>query len=163
MYSEYNLLMQNTPSEGFESPTPSGAPPSQAAPSTFREFWPLYLSAHSSSTTRALHYVGTFCGLIVFCLTLYLLFAKLSWLAVPAALVMAMFSTYLFAIPSHALFEANKAKTLEAFSKGLKQGSREIWWSILGDLRMTLLFCLGKLETHLVESKETADKDKGTP
>src|SRR3569833_3429999 len=43
--------------------TQQDSPPSRTAPMTFREFWPLYLQAHSRRATRAVHYCATVIGL----------------------------------------------------------------------------------------------------
>ena len=39
------------------------------APTTFAEFWPMYLRAHQNATSRLLHYLGTLASLL--CWTLF--------------------------------------------------------------------------------------------
>lgn len=98
-------------------------------PSTFEEFWPGYLAAHSDPRTLALHFAGTAAGLG--CAVLFL--ATLNPLWALAGLVTA----YGAAWAAHALFEKNMPKT---FSNPL--------WSVRGDFRMLRLAMLGRLEAE---------------
>ena len=120
----------------------------------FREFWPQYLRAHSKPKTRMMHYLGTAVGVVVFGCLVYSYWSSVGVLILPLSFLGGLFSTYLFAVPSHAIFEGNRAKTLESLSKGGLQGFREIWWSILGDLLMSTLAFTGQLSRELDKLEE---------
>lgn len=100
------------------------------APTSFEEFWPDYLRAHSNPTTRALHVGGTAVGLG--CAVLFLATGKPRWAL--AGLV----SAYGAAWAGHALVERNVPKT---FSHPL--------WSIRGDMRMLRLALTGRLSKEV--------------
>lgn len=71
--------------------------------SSFREFYPFYLSEHANRTCRRLHFVGTSLGLI--CLILALATFNAWW--IPAGLV----TGYAFAWVGHFFFEHNRPAT----------------------------------------------------
>lgn len=95
-------------------------------PASFEEFWPGYLRAHSSPTTRAFHIGGTAVGLACAALAI----AK----GQPRFAVAGVVTAYAAAWAGHALVERNVPKT---FSHPL--------WSLRGDLRMLRLVLKGEL------------------
>src|SRR3569833_2867118 len=80
--------------------TQQDSPPSRTAPMTFREFWPLYLQAHSRRATRAVHYCAPVIGLGS-ALAALLLLEPLFLLGIAIA--------YGFAIGSHVAIENNRS------------------------------------------------------
>ncbi len=70
---------------------------------TFREFYPFYLSEHSNTACRRLHFVGT--TLVIACLVTALVTLNAWWLA--AALI----AGYGFAWIGHYFFEHNRPAT----------------------------------------------------
>lgn len=93
---------------------------------SFEDFWPDYLRAHSSPTTRAFHVGGTALGLA--CAALAVATGK------PRLAVAGALSAYAAAWAGHAFVEGNVPKT---FSHPL--------WSLRGDLRMLRLALKGEL------------------
>lgn len=72
---------------------------------SLQEFYPFYLSEHQNTTSRVLHFIGTF--LVVICLIGGLLFHDLRFIiAVP-------FLGYGFAWIGHFFFEKNKPATFQ--------------------------------------------------
>ena len=70
---------------------------------TFRSFYPYYLTEHSNSTSRMLHFIGTF--LLIICLIIGIVTGKYLWfIAIP-------FVGYGFAWVGHFFFEKNKPAT----------------------------------------------------
>lgn len=100
-------------------------------PSSFEEFWPDYLRAHSDPRSRALHIAGTAAGLG--CTAMFLLSGRPRWL------LAALASGYGSAWAAHALFEKNTPAT---FSHPL--------WSLRGDLRMARMAVAGTLDAELL-------------
>lgn len=100
------------------------------SPSSFEEFWPGYLRAHSDPNTRALHVAGTAAGLG--CAAMFLLSGRPRWL------LGALATAYGSAWAGHVLFEKN---TPETFSHPL--------WSLRGDLRMVRMAVSGTLDSEL--------------
>jgi hypothetical protein len=96
-------------------------------PSSFEEFWPNYLRAHSDPRSRALHIAGTAAGLG--CAAMFLVSGRPRWL------LGAFASAYGAAWTGHALFEKNTPAT---FSHPL--------WSLRGDLRMVRMAVSGRLD-----------------
>ncbi len=84
---------------------------------SFKEFWPIYIEAHSDRRCRVLHYVGTAGAFL--CLALWVITGN-HWFA-PASLVVG----YGFAWLGHALFQKNTPLTF-----------RYPLWSFYADLRM---------------------------
>lgn len=102
--------------------------------SSFEEFWSFYLSQHSNSTCRGLHFFGTTLAalFLIYCLSTN----HLLWL--PLVPVMG----YFFAWVGHFVFEKNKPAT---FKYPL--------WSFMGDMKMLALFYQGKLKLELERVK----------
>jgi hypothetical protein len=96
-------------------------------PSSFRAFWPHYLMAHRDPRCRALHYVGSTGGLIG--IVAAILSANGWWILAGLAFA------YIFAWIGHFLVERNRPAT---FGNPL--------WSLIGDIRMYLLWLGGGLE-----------------
>jgi hypothetical protein len=98
--------------------------------SSFAEFWPHYLRAHSDPRTRAAHYLGTSAGVLLFLAFL----ATGAWpllAAVPVA-------GYGFAWFAHGVFERNRPAT---FGHPL--------WSFAGDFYVLYCWATGRLAAEL--------------
>ncbi len=72
---------------------------------SLNEFYPFYLSEHSNTTCRVLHFIGT--GLVFF--TLFYAIITQRWLA----LIAIPFIGYGFAWVGHFFFEKNKPATFQ--------------------------------------------------
>lgn len=105
------------------------------APTSFEEFWPHYLDAHSNPKTRLLHVGGTVVGLG--CAAAFLSTRRPQWAL--AALV----SAYGAAWIGHAVFERNVPAT---FSHPL--------WSLRGDLKMLRLALAGRLDDEAAAQRQ---------
>lgn len=68
-----------------------------------KEFYPFYLSQHQNRTCRRLHFLGSFCALVLFILSLSL--------GHYALLLGAILSGYAFAWIGHFFFEKNRPAT----------------------------------------------------
>jgi hypothetical protein len=97
---------------------------------SFREFWPVYLRAHSDARCRALHYAASLCGLAG--IVLALATGSGWWLL--AGLVAA----YAFAWAGHFFVEENLPLTF-----------KHPLWSLMADYRMFFLWLGGGLARHL--------------
>ncbi len=94
---------------------------------SFREFYPFYLSEHSNTVSRRLHFTGTSIALV---LLIAAAITEMWWLAA-AALVQG----YAFAWVGHYFFEHNKPATFRHPGYSL-MGDWRLWWEILtGKLR----------------------------
>lgn len=100
--------------------------------STFKEFYPYYLSEHADSRCRAMHYAGTtltFAGMAA------AVFVHPLWfLSIPVA-------GYSFAWAGHFFLEKNKPAT---FKYPL--------WSLIGDYKMYFSWISGRLPKQLTEA-----------
>ena len=72
-------------------------------PSTFRDFYPFYLSEHANRTNRRLHFVGTSTSLA------FIISAAVTMK--PLLLLAAVVTGYAFAWVGHFLFEKNRPAT----------------------------------------------------
>jgi hypothetical protein len=93
---------------------------------SFAEFYPYYLSEHSNSTCRRLHFIGTSLVILVFALAL-VVGAWWLWVALPVA-------GYGFAWVGHFFFEKNRPATFQ-----------HPLYSLLGDFVMYRDMLLGKV------------------
>jgi hypothetical protein len=96
---------------------------------SFEEFWPFYVSQHSRSSTRALHFVGT---------TLVLGSLAAGALVEPWVALAAFPLGYGPAWIGHFFFEKNRPAT---FTYPL--------WSLRGDFRMYVLMLTGRMAPEL--------------
>lgn len=113
-------------------------------PTSFEEFWPDYINAHSDRRTRLMHLGGTAAGLG--CATLFLVTWKPQWL------IGAVVSSYGAAWAGHAIFERNRPAT---FSHPL--------WSLRGDLRMLRLAVSGRLDQEAAAQRQAANEKTRIP
>lgn len=72
---------------------------------SLREFYPYYLSEHSNTTCRTLHFVGTF---LVFCILFWSVITQTWW-----GLFLIPIIGYGFAWIGHFFFEKNKPATFQ--------------------------------------------------
>jgi hypothetical protein len=93
---------------------------------SFAEFYPYYLSEHSNSTCRRLHFVGT--SLVIFILALTI--GKGAWLL----LIALPLAGYSFAWVGHFFFEKNRPATFQ-----------HPLYSLLGDFVMYRDMILGRV------------------
>ena len=100
----------------------------------FREFWPVYLHAHSRRSTRALHYVATaFFGFMA----IVAVAVEEIWI-VPAGIA----GSYTLAVIGHWRFERNRPLFLV-----------NPFWGAVADLRMCWLALTGRLNRELVKCR----------
>lgn len=107
-------------------------PSSEVAPkfSSFEEFWPYYLKAHSQPETRAMHMLGTTLGAL----------GVAGWLKTGRGRYLAagILGSYASAWAGHFAFERN---TPAAFENPL--------WSLQADLKMYGLWLTGGLDAEV--------------
>jgi hypothetical protein len=96
---------------------------------TFEEFWPYYVSEHSKTGTRVLHFAGT---------TFVLASLALAVAVSPWWLAVAPLFGYGFAWVGHFLVEKNRPATFVY-----------PWWSLRGDFRMYRLILRGRMGPEL--------------
>jgi hypothetical protein len=99
---------------------------------TFVEFWPFYLSEHSSLLNRRLHFIGSSLAILL------VLYAFIS--LKPLFLLVAPIAGYAFAWAGHFIVEKNRPAT---FTYPL--------WSLRGDFKMFALMLTGRLDTELAK------------
>jgi hypothetical protein len=99
-------------------------------PKTFRAFWPAYLHAHRDPNCRRLHYVGSTGALAGIVLAI----VRLD----PLWLLAGLAFGYGMAWIGHFAVERNRPAT---FGNPL--------WSLIGDIRMYLLWLAGRLESAM--------------
>ena len=97
---------------------------------TFVEFWPFYLSEHSSLTNRRLHFIGS--SLAILLVLNAFIFLR------PHYFLLAPLAGYAFAWAGHFIVEKNRPAT---FTYPL--------WSLRGDFKMFALMLTGRLDTEL--------------
>jgi hypothetical protein len=98
--------------------------------SSFANFWPEYVRAHSQPATRAIHLSGTLLGWVLFLAA----FALQQWGWIAVALVL----SYALAWISHFFVEHNRPAT---FGHPL--------WSWRADQKMVLLMLAGKMSDEV--------------
>ncbi len=96
---------------------------------SFREFYPFYLTEHRNTTSRVLHFIGTF--LVVVCLLLGLVLPSYDML------IYIPFLGYGFAWVGHFFFEKNRPAT---FKYPL--------WSLGSDFKLFYEILTGKQRFH---------------
>lgn len=89
---------------------------------TFREFYPFYLTEHSNSNSRRLHFAGT---TIALALLIAAMVTQNWWLA-----GIALLQGYACAWVGHFFFEHNKPATFKYPGFSL-MGDWRLWWDIL--------------------------------
>jgi len=97
---------------------------------TYAEFWPYYLTEHSRTSCRVLHYIGTTISLGFL---IYLAISLNPW-----AILGGLISGYGFAWIGHFVIEKNRPATF-----------KYPFWSLFSDFRMYFLFVSGQLGSHL--------------
>ena len=102
--------------------------------SSFKDFWPYYLSEHLNTTSRRLHYLGT--SMVIIATVLCLLNAKFLWLCVVPLL------GYGPAWVGHFFFEKNKPAT---FDYPL--------YSLFADFKMFYLMLTGQIANEIDQIK----------
>ena len=95
--------------------------------SSLKEFYPFYLTEHSDSASRMLHFTGT---LLVFILLFAGIFTQVWWLLalIPAA-------GYGFAWAGHAFFEKNKPATFHSPFYSLASDFIMFWELLTGKIK----------------------------
>jgi hypothetical protein len=89
---------------------------------SFREFYPFYLTEHSNSTSRRLHFAGTSIALALLAAAAV---TRHGWLA-----GIALLQGYAFAWVGHFFFEHNKPATFKYPGFSL-MGDWRLWWDML--------------------------------
>ncbi|MDD5543689.1 MAG: DUF962 domain-containing protein [Acidobacteriia bacterium] len=110
---------------------------------SFKAFWPCYVSQHSKSVTRWLHFVGT---LVATSALVILIVVRLSRF-IPLAFVFG----YAMAWFGHFFVEKNRPATFEY-----------PLWSFLADYKMAGLMLAGKMDAEVRKAmpKKTATQDE---
>jgi hypothetical protein len=106
---------------------------------TFREFWPLYLQAHSQPATRAVHYLATLIGVggaIAAAMTLQPLY------------LLGIAVAYAIAIGAHAVIERNRSMVGVNPLWGAVADLRMFWLAVTGGLRRELERCHASAATQ---------------
>jgi hypothetical protein len=110
---------------------------------TFREFWPLYLQAHSHPTTRAVHYGATVIG-VGSALATAITFEPVFLLGIALA--------YAMAIGAHAVVEKNRSMIRVNPA-----------WGAIADLRMFWLAATGGLDREIEKSHRPLQAQAAPP
>ena len=100
---------------------------------TFREFWPLYLQAHSHPATRGVHYAATVVGLGS---------ALVAAITLEPAFLLGIAPAYGIAIGAHAFIEKNQSMIRVNPA-----------WGALADLRMAWLAATGGLQREMAKTR----------
>ncbi|MCM2254482.1 MAG: DUF962 domain-containing protein [Vicinamibacteria bacterium] len=98
-------------------------------PTSYREFWPFYVSQHLHPVNRMLHAVGTTCVIAI---------VAGAALTTPGWMGVAPVAGYGFAWLGHLVFERNRPATF-----------RHPLWSLIGDFHMYALMLLGQMKPEL--------------
>lgn len=99
-------------------------------PSSFEEFWPTYLKAHSAKETRLLHFAGT--AAAAGCVAMFAASGKPKWL------LGALVAGYGPSWAGHAFVEGNRPATLS-----------HPLWSLMADFKMLEMAATGTLGAEL--------------
>ena len=110
-------------------------------PSTYREFWPYYLSQHLHPMTQRVHAAGTATAVAVGMSSLF----RGKWKLFAAAPLFA----YGPAIASHFIWEGNRPV--------LFRGS--FWWSARADIEMVYKVFTGRIHQDVTALRETLGLD----
>lgn len=102
---------------------------------TLKDFYPYYLTEHSDSTCRTLHYIGTSLLLVIIVAAIVLRNPKILFL-IPVV-------GYGFAWVGHFFFEKNKPATFQY-----------PFYSLASDFIMYFHFITGKIDAKLAEAKK---------
>src|SRR5687767_6301527 len=102
-----------------------------AAPETFEEFWPYYVSQHQHPMNRRLHFIGT--TIAMGCVAAAPFY--------PAALLAAPVAGYGLAWIGHFVFEKNKPASWG--------GVKAFAYSLRGDLRMWRMIAMGEMDSEI--------------
>lgn len=97
---------------------------------TYRAFWPHYVSEHQNKLNRRIHFVGTFLALASLALAAM---SGNAWV-----LLLVPIFGYGFAWAGHFFFEKNRPLTLT-----------HPVWSLMADLQMFALMCLGRMDREV--------------
>ena len=108
---------------------------SATPPSTFAEFWPEYVEAHSNPGNRLLHAIGTSLGTVSLALGLAT--------RRPSLCVLAPISGYGFAWIGHFFLQHNRPATF-----------KHPLWSFAGDYKMFGLMLTGRMTDELVRLQQ---------
>lgn len=111
-------------------------------PTSFEEFWPIYLRAHSEPATRALHVGGAVVGMG--CAAVFVATGHPGWAL--AGLVAAYGAAWI----GHVLIERNVPATFS-----------HPFWSIRGDLRMVRLAFMGRLGEEVAKRSHESETSAG--
>ena len=103
---------------------------------TFWSFYPYYLTEHSNTTCRTLHYIGT--SLVI------LLVAYSIYVGKPILLAFIPLAGYGFAWLGHFVFEKNKPSTFQY-----------PFYSLASDFVMFYHFLTGQIDKKLAEAHKT--------
>tara|TARA_Y100001970_G_C14249091_1_gene870446 strand:+ start:3185 stop:3496 length:312 start_codon:yes stop_codon:yes gene_type:complete len=95
---------------------------------SFIEFYPYYLSEHSKSGTKILHFIGTL--LVIIYLILFLLYLNFKYL------FLIPLSGYSFAWFSHFFIEKNKPATFKYPIYSLRGDFLMFWHIIIGKVKI---------------------------
>lgn len=106
---------------------------------SFEEFWPYYISEHSSRINRTLHFIGT---LGVFIITAIAISTK-NW----SLLWILPFLGYGFAWVGHFIVEKNRPATF-----------KHPLWSLRGDFKMFFCILTGRMSKELTKSQKWKSK-----
>jgi hypothetical protein len=101
---------------------------------SFKEFYPFYLSQHTNKICRLLHVIGT---TVVLALT----FTSILYLN-PALLILVPIAGYGFAWVGHFFFEKNKPATF-----------KYPWWSLKSDFKMYFDILSNRLSLDATKDK----------
>ena len=113
---------------------------------TFREFWPLYLQAHSKPATRTMHYGATVVGLGS---------ALIAAVVLQPLFLIGIAVAYGLAIGAHALFEKNRSMIRVNPVWGALADLRMFWLAATGGLQREIARCHPRPEpARLGESRE---------